>query len=75
MFEEFAKGIPKAEALRRSTLALMGRTDNPYFAHPALWAPFVGEGNVEWAGREREWAASNPQWQTKEEVNIKNKTE
>jgi hypothetical protein len=29
------------------------RTDKWYFAHPALWAPFVvvGEGNAEWAGR------------------------
>jgi CHAT domain-containing protein len=41
MFEESAKGAPKAEALRRSMLALMARTDEPYFAHPAFWAPFV----------------------------------
>ena len=29
-----------------SMLALMARTDNPQFAHPTLWAPFVvvGEG-------------------------------
>jgi CHAT domain-containing protein/Tfp pilus assembly protein PilF len=53
MFEEAAKGASKAEALRRSMLALMNRQDNPYFAHPALWAPFVvvGEGNAEWAAR------------------------
>ncbi len=46
MFDESAKGASKAEALRRSMLALMARTDKPYFAHPALWAPFVivGEG-------------------------------
>ena len=46
MFDESAKGAPKAEALRRSMLALMARTDKPYFAHPAFWAPFVlvGEG-------------------------------
>lgn len=51
MFEESAKGAGKAEALRRSMLALMQRRDNVYFAHPALWAPFivVGEGNGEWA--------------------------
>jgi CHAT domain-containing protein len=46
MFDESSKGAPKAEALRRSMLALMARTDKPYFAHPAFWAPFVlvGEG-------------------------------
>jgi len=50
MFDESAKGLSKAEALRRSMLSLMARTDNPYFAHPALWAPFVlvGEGNTGW---------------------------
>ncbi len=52
MFDESSKGASKAEALRRSMLALMARTDKPYFAHPALWAPFVvvGEGNARWAG-------------------------
>ena len=47
MFEETAKGAGKAEALQRSMLSLMQRKDKPYFAHPALWAPFVvvGEGN------------------------------
>jgi CHAT domain-containing protein/Tfp pilus assembly protein PilF len=52
MFDETAKGASKAEALRRSMLALMVRTDNPYFAHPAFWAPFVvvGEGNAQWTG-------------------------
>ena len=52
MFDESSKGASKAEALRRSMLALMARTDKPYFAHPALWAPFVvvGEGNAQWAG-------------------------
>ncbi len=46
MFDESSKGAPKAEALRRSMLALMARTDKPHFAHPAFWAPFVvvGEG-------------------------------
>ena len=53
MFDESAQGAPKAEALRRSMLALMVRTDKPHFAHPALWAPFVvvGEGNAEWTVR------------------------
>ena len=51
MFEESAKGASKAQALQRSMLALMERQDKPYFAHPALWAPFivVGEGNPGWA--------------------------
>jgi CHAT domain-containing protein len=55
MFDEASKGASKAEALRRSMLALMARTDNPYYAHPALWAPFVvvGEGNTEWAAGQR----------------------
>ena len=46
MFEESAKGAPKAEALRRSMLALMQSKDKPHYAHPAFWAPFVvvGEG-------------------------------
>ena len=50
MFAEHAKGASKAEALRRSMLALMQRTDKPYYAHPMFWAPFVvvGEGNAGW---------------------------
>jgi CHAT domain-containing protein len=32
-------------SLRRSMLALMERKDNPYFAHPAFWAPFVVVGD------------------------------
>ena len=53
MFHESSKGVSKAEALRRSMLALMSRTDQPHFAHPALWAPFVvvGEGNTQGTGR------------------------
>ncbi len=41
-------GIARAEALRRSMLALMNDPDNPHFAHPMFWAPFVvvGEGGV-----------------------------
>ncbi len=40
--------IARAEALRRSMLALMNDPDNPHFAHPMFWAPFVvvGEGGV-----------------------------
>ncbi len=39
-------GIGRAEALRRSMLALMD--EDPSFAHPFYWAPFVivGEGGV-----------------------------
>ena len=38
--------IGRAEALRRSMLALMATPDKPYYAHPLFWAPFVvvGEG-------------------------------
>ena len=41
-------GITRAEALRRSMLALMADADYPYYAHPSFWAPFilVGEGGV-----------------------------
>lgn len=51
MFAEASQGTAKAEALRRSMLALMSRNDQPSFAHPAFWAPFVvvGEGNAGWA--------------------------
>ena len=40
--------IGRAEALRRSMLALLDDTENPHFAHPLFWAPFVvvGEGGV-----------------------------
>ncbi len=40
--------IGRAEALRRSMLALMGDTENEHFAHPLFWAPFVvvGEGGA-----------------------------
>jgi CHAT domain-containing protein len=45
-FQALGGGAPRAEALRRSMLALMQSTIAPEFAHPALWAPFVvvGEG-------------------------------
>ena len=40
--------IGRAEALRRSMLALMANKEKDYFAHPMFWAPFVvvGEGGV-----------------------------
>ena len=40
--------IGRAEALRRSMLALLDDTENPHFAHPLFWAPFVvvGEGGA-----------------------------
>lgn len=36
----------RAEALRQSTLRLLGDKEHPQFAHPMFWAPFVlvGEG-------------------------------
>ena len=38
--------LGRAEALRRSMLALMNDTSYSFNAHPAIWAPFVvvGEG-------------------------------
>ena len=38
--------IGRAEALRRSMLAMMQTDGKDYFAHPMFWAPFVvvGEG-------------------------------
>ncbi len=38
----------RAEALRRSMLALMDDRENDHFAHPLFWAPFVvvGEGGA-----------------------------
>lgn len=46
-FSEVAAGANRAEALRRSMLALMGSRGGR-FAHPAFWAPFVvvGEGGA-----------------------------
>ena len=36
----------RADALRYSMLALMNDEENPHYAHPLFWAPFVvvGEG-------------------------------
>ena len=41
--------LGRAEALRRSMLALIDNRDNPENGHPSVWAPFilVGEGGVE----------------------------
>ena len=38
----------RAEALRRSMLALMKDKERPHYAHPMFWAPFVvvGEGGA-----------------------------
>lgn len=38
--------LPRSEAHRRAMLALAGDKDNPHYAHPMFWAPFVvvGEG-------------------------------
>ena len=38
----------RAEALRRAMLKLMTDNENPYYAHPMFWAPFVvvGEGGT-----------------------------
>ncbi len=46
MVREMQAGAPRAQALRASTLALIGATANPALAHPRFWAPFVlvGEG-------------------------------
>ena len=52
-FAELAKspGIGRAEAMRRSMLALMADEERLFYAHPMFWAPFivVGEG-----GRQRQ---------------------
>ena len=48
MFAEAAAdpAIGRAEALRRSMLAMINAQDAPHYAHPLFWAPFivVGEG-------------------------------
>ena len=49
MFKEIEKNpsFGKSEALRRSRLKLINDSNNPEYAHPFYWAPFVvvGEGN------------------------------
>jgi CHAT domain-containing protein len=46
--ESVAPGVGKAEALRRSMLALINDAQHPELAHPIFWAPFVivGEGGA-----------------------------
>jgi CHAT domain-containing protein len=50
-FAELAKdpSIGRAEALRRSMMAMLDPENPPEFAHPSAWAPFVlaGEGGAE----------------------------
>jgi CHAT domain-containing protein len=50
IFDDLAENpkLGRAEALRRSMLAMMADEATPHFAHPAFWAPFVvvGEGGV-----------------------------
>jgi CHAT domain-containing protein len=49
-FEALKKdpSIGRAEALRRSQLAMLDPDNPPWFAHPLVWAPFVlvGEGGA-----------------------------
>ena len=49
-FAELAKdhSIGRAEALRRSMMAMLDPDSPPEFAHPLAWAPFVlaGEGGA-----------------------------
>lgn len=42
-------GMGRAEALRRAMLSMLDGADEPAFAHPIFWAPFVnvGEGGEE----------------------------
>ena len=49
MLKEPARpGVGRAEAHRHAMLALIDDTDNPHYAHPMFWAPFVvvGEGGA-----------------------------
>jgi CHAT domain-containing protein len=49
--DELAKmpSIGRAEALRRSMMAMLDPSNSPTFAHPLVWAPFslAGEGRTE----------------------------
>ncbi|MBM3539198.1 MAG: CHAT domain-containing protein, partial [Alphaproteobacteria bacterium] len=40
--------LPRSEAHRRAMLALAADAENPHYAHPMFWAPFVvvGEGGA-----------------------------
>ncbi len=55
-------GIARAEALKRSMLALMDDPETPHFAHPMFWAPFVvvGEGGVSTTTRPEAPATARP---------------
>ncbi len=49
MLAEAAKlGVGRAEAHRRAMMAMIDDKDQPHYAHPLFWAPFVvvGEGGV-----------------------------
>ena len=50
MFQLLKSGnaLAKTEAHRQAMLALLEDTENPYYAHPTIWAPFVivGEGGL-----------------------------
>ncbi len=39
-------GVGRAEAHRRAMMAMIDDKDEPHYAHPLIWAPFVvvGEG-------------------------------
>jgi len=45
---EAGKGVPRAEALRRSMVAMFEKPAEEMFSHPMFWAPFalVGEGGA-----------------------------
>jgi CHAT domain-containing protein len=49
MINEYAKNptLGKAQAQRKAMLSLMNSNENPEYAHPVFWAPFVvvGEGS------------------------------
>jgi CHAT domain-containing protein len=49
-FEQSARGAGRAQALQSAMLSFLRQAENPHFAHPAMWAPFVvvGEGNAGW---------------------------
>ena len=68
-----AAGVGRAEALRRSMLALMSDAARPYYAHPMFWGPFVviGEGGraggkrgggpqLRWSGMPMQWTPPPP---------------
>ena len=48
MFGEAARGKGRAQALQRSMITLMQNRQQPHYAHPMFWAPFiiVGDGGT-----------------------------